>query len=119
MNYLLVGLTFLVLATVVAACAVLGTDRLMPGRRVLDALSSDGVDAAEAGELPLILSDHPRSEEMKRIRFSTSLFGYHKDEVDGVIAKLIDENARLRSLLDSDAATDGTENLGKPSPERP
>lgn len=119
MNYLLVGLTFLVLAAVVAACAVLGTDRLMPGRRVLDALSSDGVDAAVGGELPLILSDHPRGKELHSIRFSTAFFGYHRDEVDGVLAKLMDENARLRSLLESDSSSAETDNPGQISSERP
>lgn len=119
MNFLLVGLTFLVLAAVVAACAVLGTDRLMPGRRVLDAVSSDGVDAAGGAEMPLILSDRPRGEELKRIRFSTAFSGYQKDEVDGVLAKLIDENARLRSLLDGAETSGGTDEPEQISPEKP
>lgn len=113
MNYLLVAVTFVVLAAVMAGCAVLGTDRLIPGRKAIDAVSQDGVALVPAAEPPLILSDRPGSEELEQVRFATSALGYNRDEVDGVLTKVIAENSRLRAELEGlrgarsqDAATD-------------
>lgn len=113
MNYLLVAVTFVVLAAVMAGCAVLGTDRLIPGRKAIDAVSQDGVALVPAAEPPLILSDCPGAEELEQVRFATSALGYNRDEVDGVLTKVIAENSRLRAELEAlrgarsqDAATD-------------
>ena len=113
MNYLLVAVTFVVLAAVMAGCAVLGTDRLIPGRKAIDAVSQDGVALVPAAEPPLILSDRTGAEELEQVRFATSALGYNRDEVDGVLTKVIAENSRLRAELEAlrgarsqDAATD-------------
>lgn len=113
MNYLLVAVTFVVLAAVMAGCAVLGTDRLIPGRKAIDAASKDGLALVPAAEPPLILSDRPGVDELERVRFATSALGYNRDEVDGVLAKVVAENSRLRAELEAlrgargqDAATD-------------
>lgn len=99
MNYLLVGVTFVVLAAVMAGCAVLGTDRLIPARRVIDAVSRDGIEPVSVAEPPLILSDRPGEGELERVRFAISALGYNRDEVDGVLEKVIAENSRLREEL--------------------
>lgn len=109
MNFLLVGLTLLVLAATMVGCAVLGTDRLVPGRRITDHLSESGIDVVSDGEPPLILSDRPDAQELKQLRFATSALGYNRDEVDGVLAKMVAENTRLRQEL---AATRGEEGSG-------
>ncbi|WP_237223423.1 DivIVA domain-containing protein [Rothia nasimurium] len=101
MNYLLVAVTFVVLAAVMAGCAVLGTDRLIPGRKAIEAASKDGVALVPAAEPPLILSDRPDAEELGQIRFATSALGYNRDEVDGVLAKVVAENSRLRQELEA------------------
>lgn len=99
MNFLLVGFTFVVLAFTVVGIAVLGTDRLVPARKVLEFVSRNGIDVASGGETPLILSQHPDAEELTRIRFATAVGGYNRDEVDGVLTQLIAENKRLRNQL--------------------
>ncbi|MDY6051632.1 MAG: DivIVA domain-containing protein [Rothia sp. (in: high G+C Gram-positive bacteria)] len=101
MNYLLVAVTFMVLAVVTVACAVLGTDRLVPARKVLDALSQDGLALVPAAEPPVILSERPDAAELGRVRFATSALGYNRDEVDGVLAQVIAENSRLRAQLEA------------------
>lgn len=101
MNYLLVGVTFVVLAAVMAGCAVLGTDRLIPARKVIETVSKDGVALVPATEPPLILSDRPDADELGRARFATSALGYNRDEVDGVLAKVVAENSRLRQELEA------------------
>ncbi|WP_237233234.1 DivIVA domain-containing protein [Rothia nasisuis] len=99
MNYLLVGLTCVVLVAVMVGCAVLGSDRLVPGRRATDWVSQDGIDLMPSAEPPLILSARPDQEELKRVRFATSLLGYNRDEVDGALARAASELGRLRAEL--------------------
>ncbi|WP_421084793.1 hypothetical protein [Rothia nasimurium] len=99
MNYLLVVITFIVLSGTLAGCAILATDRLIPGRKPLHHISTDGLDLPSLGEQPLILSDHPDEAELKTIAFATAALGYNKEEVDGTFRKLIAENTRLRSQL--------------------
>lgn len=48
MNYVLVGLTFLILAWVLISCAVLGADRLAGAEHV----SRDGIDAPGPARAP-------------------------------------------------------------------
>lgn len=121
MNFLLVGLTFVVLAGTAVACAVLGSDRLVPGRKTLDFVAEDGISLDGAGEMPLILSDRPQGEELHRVRFSSALGGYNRDEVDGVLSKLVAENARLRSLVETPGAPvqGGTAQGGAGNPNTP
>lgn len=92
---------------VLAGCAVLGSDRLVPGRRLLIYIGEDGVETVSATDPPLILSDHPDSLELERVRFATSLLGYNRDEVDGVLAKVVAENKRLRHQLAEQNGEDG------------
>lgn len=99
LNYLLVAITFVVLASVLAGCATLGSDRLIPGRKILTYVGEDGIEVVPAGEPPLILSNHPDASELERVRFATSALGYNRDEVDGVLAKVTEENKRLRAEL--------------------
>lgn len=99
MNYILVVLTFIVLSGTMAGCAILATDRLIPGRRALRHISTDGIDLPPAGDPPLILSDHPDAKELSTLTFATTAFGYKREEVDGVIAKLSAENKRLAAEL--------------------
>lgn len=99
MNYLLVDITFVVLAAVLTGCAVLGSDRLVPGRKTLTYISEDGIEITPAGEPPLILSDRPDSSELERVRFATSILGYRRDEVEGAFLKVTAENKRLRDQL--------------------
>lgn len=84
---------------VLAGCTTLGSDRLVPGRKPLIHLSEDGIDLVQASEPPLILSDYPDGAELERVRFATALWGYQRDEVDGVMAKVIEENRRLSREL--------------------
>ncbi|MFK0727791.1 hypothetical protein NQ707_01195 [Rothia sp. BD8] len=49
MNYVLVGLTLIVMAVVIISCAVLGTDRISAAER----LSEDGLDTPGAARGPL------------------------------------------------------------------
>lgn len=99
LNYLLVAITFVVIMAVLAGCAALGSDRLVPGRKPLIHLSEDGIDLVQASDPPLILSDHPDGAELERVRFATAVWGYQRDEVDGVMAKVIEENRRLSREL--------------------
>lgn len=99
LNYLLVAITFVVIMAVLAGCATMGSDRLIPARKTLTHISEDGIDLVPAAEPPLILSDRPDSTELKRVSFATSVLGYNRDEVDGVLAKVIEENQRLRDHI--------------------
>lgn len=84
---------------VLAGCAAMGSDRLIPARKTLTHISQDGIDIVPASEPPIILSDRPDSTELERVRFATSILGYNREEVDGVLAKTIEENRRLRNQL--------------------
>lgn len=99
LNYLLVAITFVVIMAVLAGCAAMGSDRLIPARKTLTHISQDGIDIVPASEPPIILSDRPDSTELERVRFATSILGYNREEVDGVLAKTIEENRRLRNQL--------------------
>ena len=64
-------------------------------------IPNDGILCEEGQDQPLILSEHPDQEELKRVKFATSLLGYKKDEVERTLSVLSQENQRLRELLDN------------------
>lgn len=100
MNYLLVFITFLVLSMTMIGVALLGSDRIFPARKFFIYIPNDGILCEEGPDQPLILSEHPDQEELKRIKFATSFLGYKKDEVEQTLSVLSQENQRLRELLD-------------------
>lgn len=100
MNYVLVFITFIVLALTMVSIALLGSDRIFPARKVLNHISNDGIAPESDLEMPLVLSSRPTVAEVKRQRFSTSWRGYNPDEVDQALTLLAEENTRLRSQLE-------------------
>lgn len=92
MAYILVALVFVMLAMLVIAGCLLGGQRLFPGRQTMEYFASDGIDLHEAVEPALILPENLSAEDLKRLRFATSLGGYNKSEVDQFIAQLIEHN---------------------------
>ncbi|MDO4253318.1 MAG: DivIVA domain-containing protein [Rothia sp. (in: high G+C Gram-positive bacteria)] len=96
MNYLLVAFTFLMLTASMAGLAMLGTDRLFPGRKAIGYFSQDGIELEPGQQPPLLISSTLDSESLTKLSFSTALLGYNKDEVDQLLTRLIQENERLR-----------------------
>ena len=86
MNYLLVFITFLVLSMTMIGVALLGSDRIFPARKFFIYIPNDGILCEEGQDQPLILSEHPDQEELKRVKFATSLLGYKKDEVEQTLS---------------------------------
>lgn len=105
MTYILVTLTIVLVISLAVAAALLGSERVFPARRVIEYVSTDGVDIVGEGEPVHVLSDAPTQQELRRVTFATSIGGYNKDEVDQFIQLLIDENTSLRKSGAADAGT--------------
>lgn len=103
MNYLLVGVTFVVIAIVFIGVALLATDRLVPARKPILFLARDGVDLAEDRDMPIILPENADPKDYKAVKLVTSLAGYNKQETDDLLKRLVAENENLRSQLRRDS----------------
>lgn len=99
MNYLMVALALGILALTMTGFWVLGADRVIPGRSLFQQAASSGLEVEEEGQLPIILPEGPTAKEVRKIRFSRVLIGYHLQEVDEVLAHLAEENDRLQQQL--------------------
>ncbi|QRZ62199.1 DivIVA domain-containing protein [Rothia sp. ZJ932] len=99
MAYILVTLTAAAAVGIALAAVLLGKDRVFPGQRFFEYVSTDGVALTSGVDPAHVLSDNPSSEELKRVKFATSVAGYNKDEVDQFVQLLLEQNAALRERV--------------------
>lgn len=99
MNYVLVFITFAIIATVMIGIAILGTDRVFPGKGFIEWIGKDGIEVSSPKNSPLILSAYPDAQEVQHLEFSSQKNGYHRAEVDEVLTRLAQENERLQTQL--------------------
>lgn len=97
MNYLLVCLTFLVLAVVFIGVSLLATDRLFPARKAILYMTKDGLGIEEDRDMPILLPEGANPADYRAIKIASSVLGYDRQEVDELLTRLITENERLRA----------------------
>lgn len=104
MNYLLVGLTFIVIAVVFIGVALLATDRLVPARKPILFLAKDGIGVEEDRDMPILLPENADPKDYKVIKLATSAAGYNKQETDELLEQLVTENQKLRAQIKENSA---------------
>ncbi|MFW0184715.1 hypothetical protein ACN083_04330 [Rothia sp. CCM 9418] len=90
MNYLLVGVTFLVLAVTMMGVAVLGSDRLYPFRKALIHMGEDGID------LPQKVSSSASESSKNFAEYQE----FSREELITALIKTEHDNLALRDALE-------------------
>lgn len=67
---------------------------------------------ADAPATPVMLPEHPRSEDVEHVRFAQSVPGYHRGQVDATLA-------RLQEALRRAEERSGVQEADDPDPVRP
>lgn len=104
MNYLLVCLTFLVLAVVFIGVSLLATDRLFPARKAILYAAQDGITLEEDRDMPILLPEGANPADYRAIKIAGEIQGYNRQEVDELLTRLITENERLRAAQRQDTS---------------
>ncbi|MFW0108577.1 hypothetical protein ACN08Z_05560 [Rothia sp. P7181] len=89
MNYLLVGVTFLVLAVTMMGVAVLGSDRLYPLRKTLVHMGEDGIDFYQ----------HPSAQVDEPSKTFAEYQEFSREELITALIKTEHDNLALRDAL--------------------
>lgn len=100
-----------VAAFVVAVVALVA---LATGKATLRA----GAPAGAAPEHPVLLPEHPRASDVGHVRLATSVPGYQRDQVDGVLLALQEALARAEERiaeLEGAAGASGARSCGEDS----
>ncbi|GAA2198336.1 DivIVA domain-containing protein [Sinomonas flava] len=71
------------------------------GRRPADAAVLEGLEEPDSSLAPVLLPEHPRPEDVDRVRFSLAFRGYRMDQVDEVLERLRDRISVQAALIEA------------------